>query len=209
MASPQEILEWASAVANEWRALAIAWHLALAVFLIALTRQSQLSHRLLGYLLALPILSVGVVAWASGNPFNGLTFAMLTGVLCFAAARLPSTRATLASRPWMLGGAALIAIGSIYPHFLRTDSWTAHLYASPFGILPCPTLLVVLGVTVLFSGLESRAWSLAVAAASVLYGFIGVFMLQVPLDVGLIAGAGLLGTMVAADLTPPDEARSA
>jgi hypothetical protein len=74
-----------------------------------------------------------------------------------------------------------------------------YLYASPFGILPCPTLSTVIGLTIISSNFSSVAWSAALAAAAVVYGAIGVFRLGVVLDAGLLLASGALGVAVARD----------
>ena len=200
MPTAESILSWATAVANDWRWLAALWHVALAASLIALVGGMRPSIRLAGYLLVLPAVSVSALAWVSRNPFNGLTFAFLALLLLGAATRLPVTRVTRARTPSQLAGAALVAFGWTYPHFLRTDSWTTYAYASPFGLLPCPTLSVMLGATLIVGGLHSTGWSVPLVVMGILYGWIGVFGLQVSLDVWLLAGAIALGMMVAADL---------
>jgi hypothetical protein len=200
MPTVDSVLSWAAEVANEWRWLAIGWHIALASLVIAVARGSHLSQRLAGFLLALPLVSVGVLAWVSWNPFNGLTFTVLALVLLRAAMHLPQAAVTQASTGWVVTGVALVAFGWVYPHFLNTNTWTAYVSASPFGLLPCPTLAVVIGMTVIFGGLHSMQWSLPLFTAGVLYGLMGVFWLRVSLDIGLLAGAMLLGTMLAANV---------
>jgi hypothetical protein len=96
-------------------------------------------------------------------------------------------------------GVALVVFGGTYPHFIRTDSWTTYLYASPFGILPCPTLSTVIGVTVIFSNFGSPSWSTALAGVGLVYGAIGVFKLGVVLDSGLLLASGVLVAAVARD----------
>jgi hypothetical protein len=199
VATVESILSWASAVANDWRWLAMGWHIALAALLIVLVSGRYPTRRLLGFVLALPVISVAMLAWVSRNPFNALSFTML-GVLLVRAARYQSqVTAVPASSGWVLAGAGLLAVGWTYPHFLTTDTWTAYVYASPFGLLPCPTLLVVIGITVMFGGLYSTTWSIPLFAAGVLYGLIGVFILQVSLDIWLLSGSILLGVMIAAN----------
>ena len=200
MPAAESIHAWATAVANDWQSLAVLWHVALGTLLIVLVAGLRPSARLVGWALVLPVVSVSVLAWLSGNPFNGLTFALLAVLLLHAATRMPPTAATRGSLRWVLAGAALVAFGSTYPHFLRTDTWMAYAYASPFGLLPCPTLSVVIGLTLIFGGLQSTAWSVLLIAAGVLYGVIGVFSLGVSLDIWLLAGAVLLGAMVAGDV---------
>jgi hypothetical protein len=88
----------------------------------------------------------------------------------------------------------------MYPHFLVATDWAAYAYASPFGLLPCPTLLVLIGLTLVFGGLSSVGWNGVLAVAGVLYGAIGVFRLGVVLDVWLLVGGMLLGGLTIAEL---------
>jgi hypothetical protein len=199
VAAVESILSWATAVANDWRWLAMWWHIAFAALVIALVSGFHPTRRLLGIMLALPVISVAVLAWVSRNPFNALSFTVLAVLLLRAASCLPLTIVMPASSGWVLAGAGLLAFGWTYPHFLITDTWTAYLYAAPFGLLPCPTLLVVIGMTLIFGGLYSVAWSMPLLAAGVLYGLIGVVILQVSLDIWLLSGSLVLGVMVVAD----------
>jgi hypothetical protein len=150
-----------------------------------------------GYLLAAPVVSVSAVAWAAGNPFNGTTFAVLALLLIGIARALPEEAVDIASRTVLLPGAVLIAFGSTYPHFLAANHWTAYIYAAPFGLLPCPTLSAVIGLTLVLGLWQSQSWGLTLAIAGGIYGVIGVFALGVVLDYGLVAGALLLGMTVA------------
>jgi len=193
------ILSWATDVANDWRWLAIAWHVALAALLMMCVTPRRPSTRLLGCLLAAPPASVAAVAWASGNLFNGFMFSVLAIWLLRTAVRLPAAPVIWAV-PWSrTAGAALLAFGWTYPHFLDADTWLAYAYASPFGLLPCPTLAVVIGFTLMFSTLHSANWSLPVSGAGVVYGLIGVFVLGVAVDVWLLAGATLLAVVAAVE----------
>ena len=78
MPSPEAILSLAATTANEYRMLAMGWH----VFLGTHPRRTAClagAPRIVSLvtLLWAPVLSVSAVAWASGNPFNGATFAAL------------------------------------------------------------------------------------------------------------------------------------
>jgi hypothetical protein len=84
---------------------------------------------------------------------------------------------------------SLAVFGWFYPHFLATDRWIAYAYAAPLGLLPCPTLSAVIGITLILDFLGSRSWALTLAAAGLVYGVIGVFALGVMLDYALVAGA--------------------
>lgn len=192
MPSPDTILTGLTALANEWRSLAIAWHIFLGTSILSVLAGWRPPARRLGQLLLAPLASVAVLAFLSGNPFNGILFVVLTLTLIRATTRFLDARAQLASPAWVAAGAAFIVFGWAYPHFLPTDSWTAYLYAAPFGILPCPTLTAVIGVTLAFRNLHSRPWSAPLAVAGLWYGTIGVFALGVALDFVLLLASAML-----------------
>ncbi|HEX2444854.1 MAG TPA: hypothetical protein VHJ77_12980 [Vicinamibacterales bacterium] len=198
MPSPDTILNGLTTIANDWRWLAITWHVLLAALLVVLVAGWRPSTQLVGHLLVGPLLSVSVLAWLSGNPFSGRVFAVLAALLVATATRFPNTPVQFASPAWVAPGVALIMFGWTYPHFVGTDSPT-YLYASPFGTLPCPTLSVVIGMTLLFRNLRSRLWSTGLVVTGLLYGAFGVFRLGVVLDWGLLAASALLATDVAHD----------
>jgi hypothetical protein len=191
--STETILAGLDAIANDWRWLAITWHVLLGAFLTMLLAGWQPSVRVLGQLLGAPLVSVSSMAWLSGNPFNGTVFALLAVVLVVTAIGFPNTTVRLNSPNWIGVGAVSVLFGWTYPHFTRADSWTTYLYASPFGILPCPTLAILIGITVMFSSLGSTAWSATLAGAGLVYGVIGVFRLGVVLDAGLLLASVVLG----------------
>jgi hypothetical protein len=138
------------------------------------------------------------MAWLSSNPFNGTAFAIVAGVLVATAFGLPDSPIRFAPPAWVAAGVAFVAFGWTYPHFIRTTSWTTYLYASPFGVLPCPTLLAVIGSTLIFSNL-GLSWRTALTGAGMVYGVIGVFWLGVVLDSVLLLAAAVLGIAAARD----------
>ena len=188
MPSSEAILVGATTIANEWRIVAVAWHVALAVALAAIFSGWRPSNRHTGYVLAASFLSVSAAAWVGGNPFNGSVFAALFIILLWLGKRLSEKPVPLARPIVAVPGAMLIAFGSGYPHFLETDSWIAYTYAAPLGLLPCPTLSAVIGATLLFGLLGSAAWSIALIIAGLLYGTVGVFVLGMELDYVLLVG---------------------
>ena len=197
MPSSEAVLSGVTAIANQWQSLAITWHVLFAALLLALLGGWRPSNRLAGALLAAPFLSVSVLAWISGNPFNGAVFVVFALLLLSRASRLSSGPVHFAPPLAFVPGALLVAFGWVYPHFLVTDRWTTYTYAAPLGLIPCPTLAAVIGLTLVLSFLRSRPWSVTLAIAGLLYGVIGVFWLGVALDYVLLAGAiGLLGAVV-------------
>lgn len=190
------ILASLTAIANEWRPLAIAWHLFVANQILALLFGCRPSQRSVAFNLVLPVVSVSVLAWLSGNPFNGSLFAVLALVLGGIAYRMRAQSIVVSSRPVLVAGSLLVLFGWVYPHFLTTARWIEYAYAAPLGLLPCPTLAALIGLTLILDLLESKSWSITLAASGLLYGAIGVFRLGVSLDYGLLAGTIVLAGVV-------------
>lgn len=63
------------------------------------------------------------------------------------------------------------------------------LYAAPTGIIPCPTLSIVIGFTLILGGLRSRSWCLVLTTVGLFYGFFGAVRLGVKIDGILLLGA--------------------
>jgi hypothetical protein len=196
MPSTDEILIGLTSVANEWRSIAIAWHVVLGVSVLAALVGWRPSTRVAACVLASPFVSVAAAAFATGNPFNGTVFLGLTLTLVSIANRLSLEPIRLGTPGLVVPGALLVAFGWVYPHFLETDRWVTFAYAAPLGLLPCPTLAAAVGVSCLLRHFGSRAWAFTLAAAGLVYGAVGAFVLGVKLDYVLVAGA--LVTIVSA-----------
>ena len=191
MPSSDTVLSHLTAIANDWRVMAITWHALFGAFFVALLAGWRPSMQVTGRMLAAPLLSVSVISWLSGNPLNGTTFAVFGAALAVAARGSVSTIRP-ASSPRLASGGVLAAFGWMYPHFVEADSWITYTYAAPLGIVPCPTLSMVIGVTLMLANGGSTRWRLLLATAGLLYGLVGVFWLGVLLDVALLTGAVLL-----------------
>jgi hypothetical protein len=189
MPSSEALLGSLTTIANEWRMLAIVWHMALGASVVALIAGWRPSNCVVAYLLVTPLASVSAVAWAGGNPFNGAMFALFAALLVEIASRISSHPVHMARPLLFVPAAMLMVFGWTYPHFLERNPWTAYLYAAPMGLLPCPTLATVIGATVMLDFLDSTRWTATVAIAGLVYGAIGVLELRVNLDYGLLAGA--------------------
>ena len=204
--SPDTLLTALAAVANGWRWLAIAWHVLFATMFVALVAGWRPRARVLGHMLLGPLVSVSFIAWASGNPFNGTMFGVLAAALVWSLASLGNSAMTLGPSTWVAVGGVITAFGWMYPHFVTTESWMTYLYASPFGILPCPTLAVVIGMTLMGRHLRAVRWQAVLIVAGLLYGAIGVFRLGVVLDWGLLLASLALTAALACDRAWPEHA---
>lgn len=183
MPTTSELLALAQQIANETLWLAVSWHLVLFGALLAYLTGWRPKRASAMYLLALPVASVALVNLLAHSPFNGLVFATLAIVMVVLAARMPPE---IERAPdWQItAGHSFLAFGAFYPHFLDgSPLWYA--VGAPFGLLPCPTLAVLAGFTLIAGGF-SRAWTLTLTFLSVFYGVLGVVQLGVTIDVVLI-----------------------
>jgi hypothetical protein len=192
MPTPQNILAHLGLAASSAMPIAIVWHgLTLAAGL-ALLSGWRPTRRVAGALLAAPIASVSAVAFAYGNPFNGVLLGVLALLLVGLAWPLASDEVRRGGTAATILGLGMIAFGWLYPHFLESRPMTIYLYAAPTGVVPCPSLSLVVGFALLSRGLGSRAWSLALAIAGLFYGLFGVARLGVRLDIVLVGGSAAL-----------------
>jgi hypothetical protein len=189
MPSPPEILDGLTAISNQWRGVAAAWHVLVGVLVLSLVSGWRPTERLLAVLMTFPVVSVSVLAWSAGNAFNGVMFAGLALMLFRCVPRLRPQRVRFDSAWHVLAGATMVAFGWTYPHFLKTDSWTAYGYAAPLGVVPCATLSAAIGIGWMVAPLRSGTWAATLASGGLLYGLLGVFYLNVMIDIVLLAGA--------------------
>jgi len=192
MPTSEAILNMLAAVANEWRWLAIAWHVAFVTGIVAIARV-HVSRSAAALFVSLPIISVSLVAWNAGNPFNGLLF-MLLGLLTAGLATTFGSRdiSVDGAFRYRAVGAMLVVFGLSYPHFLVADSWLTYFYAAPYGLIPCPTVAVTVGLSLTFGSFGSRAWAIVVSVTALIYGVIGSLFLNVWIDGFLLVGAVML-----------------
>jgi hypothetical protein len=194
MPSAETILRATTDLATtHWR-FAVLWHALMLALFVAL----MLGHRprrRAAAMLVVPLLSVSCFAWSAGNTFNGGVFAVLSAVLLAVAWGLDDVPIALERGAAAWAGAGLALFGFIYPHFLPGAHWFTYLYASPLGVVPCPTLSALIGLTLLAGGFGSRALSWIIAAVGLYYGLVGWLVLGVSIDAALVAGALALAVL--------------
>lgn len=192
MPRSEEILSGLTRIAHDAFALAVLWHLLIATVLLAFVRGWRPSARGVAAALSAPLVTVSALALTHGNPFNGAVFAALAVTLTALTQRLPRAPVGRGDAPSATVGAAMLAYAWCYPHFLSDRSALAYLVGAPVGLVPCPTLSLLLGVALATGLYEARAWARVLSAAGLFYGLIGVARLHVWLDVGLLLGASAL-----------------
>jgi hypothetical protein len=192
MPTSKEILAGLASISAGTVSLAIAWHVVAAIFVLGLIFGWRPSRRLGATILAIPLLSVGFLAWVYGQVFNGVVFIAFALALAILGLRLPKSCAYYTPFWGRFFGALMILFGWIYPHFGTGRTWPAYLYAAPTGILPCPTLSLVVGFALLANGFLSLAWTWTLVVIGLFYGLFGAFRLGVYMDLFLLVGTLLL-----------------
>lgn len=189
MPTPAEILRTLAATSREMTVMAIGWHVVLAFVVIRILTGWRPSKRFGASVLALPLLSVSVLAWRYGNPFNGAVFAGFAALLLVLGLRRPPEQVEPPPSWAAIPGSLLILFGWVYPHFLGAGSWLRYLYAAPAGLIPCPTLSFSIGFALLAKGFSSRGYSTVLGLLGLFYGVIGTFRLGVRIDLVLVFGS--------------------
>jgi hypothetical protein len=192
MLTSQEIIAGLQSIVNNNFKIAIIWHIILYVMITGLLFKWVPTNRLFLILLCIPLASVAILALTSGNPFNGTLFTGLVLILFILGLKASANQVTYSQLPFIVTGILMVGYAIIYPHFLETNSLLKYLYASPVGLIPCPTLSLLIGFALIFNGFGSNGAILALIIYGLFYGIFGVLKLAVNLDIGLIVGTLLL-----------------
>ncbi len=186
------ILAVSEGIARDAFWLAVAWHVLVGASLLYLFLRRRIRTRTAATLLMAPIASVSLVSLTHDSPFNGLLLLFVAAIGAALALRLPDGLTSGGPRWARALGGLLVVLAWTYPHFSTGRGWTASLYGAPMGVLPCPTLALVVGLTLVGGTLRARAFSTFVGIAGAFYGVYGVLKLGVAIDMGLVAGAAAL-----------------
>jgi hypothetical protein len=189
MPKTEEIINGLQSVVNDYLTFAIVWHAIFYFLLIGLIAKWQPSNKLFGVLLCLPLVSVALFAWLSGNPFNGFIFSIMAILIFIFGIKSSNQPIQVSQVPFMVTGILMIVFGLIYPHFISANSFLKYLYTSPVGLIPCPTLSILIGFLLLYNGFGSQPITITFIAFGLFYGIFGVLKLAVYLDIFLILGS--------------------
>lgn len=192
MPDAEEIIQGLFMITNAYTWAAIAWHAFIYLLIAALILKWKPSNRTLSVLLTLPLLTVSIFAWITGNPFNGSLFLVFAILLIILGLGNPESVVDTGHTWSTVMGILILIFGLLYPHFLDTENYFTYLYAAPTGLIPCPTLSVIIGFAILFKGFQSRAWAWVLVIPGLIYGLIGTFRLQVFLDMVLLLATVIL-----------------
>jgi hypothetical protein len=194
MPSSEFILANLAEIAHRFRPFAVGFHVLVSMGMLAWLTGWRPSREGVATLLGVLLLSPALFAVMGGVPFNGAVLLLVAALSWSIGRRLGGEPAEAGSAWQMAAGVTMMVFGLSYPHFVDAASPWTYLYAAPTGLLPCPTLSLIVGIGLFFHGLESRAWSAVMASAGLFYGLVGAFRLGVTIDLALCVGAlALLG----------------
>ncbi|HYE82076.1 MAG TPA: hypothetical protein VEG39_07910 [Clostridia bacterium] len=180
------ILNFLPMVANKYLLLNAIMHILIyGVLAMVFLSGSKWKRIAFDSMIVLLLVSVAAISILNGNPFNFLTFTILS---VFAVIELFKAENDIKFDVFSLNTLACIAIilvGLWYPHFANTHP-VLMLLLAPTGIIPCPTLMVVLGLLNLVYPKINRGLYTVTSLMGVFYGATGIFMLKVTLDVPLL-----------------------
>ena len=192
MPTREEILSGLTWIANEYTGIAIVWHLLILLLIAALFARWKPGNNLMILMLSSLLMSVSGFAFLQGNYFNAAVFAFLLIVSILVSLR-SGRKAIRGDRSWTgIIGLLLIAFGLLYPEFVNTDSQLDYLYSAPTGLIPCPTLSILIGFALLYRGCSSPIWTMTLGISGLFYGLVGVFYLHMNIDWFLVAASAFL-----------------
>ena len=189
MPKTDEILTGLQGIVNNYSSIAIVWHVILYALIVALLARWLPTNKLFVLLMCLPVISVAVMAFIAGNPFNGMLFSILAILIFIFGLRASGQPVQTSSLVFMIIGILMIVFGLVYPHFINEGSFIRFLYASPVGLIPCPTLSLLIGFLLLYNGFGSQSVTLTFVIFGLFYGIFGALKLGVYLDIFLVFGS--------------------
>jgi hypothetical protein len=119
--------------------------------------------------------------------FYGTLFSILTILTLVFGLRASADPISFSGLPFLTAGIIMVVFGLIYPHFVN-GAFIKYLYASPVGLIPCPTLSLIIGFALIFNGFGSRSFTISLIAFGLFYGVFGVLKLSVHMDLFLLLG---------------------
>lgn len=188
MLKSEDIINSLQSIVNDYSTFAMMWHALIYILIAALIAKWAPSNKLFGLLTCLPLISVAIFAWMTGNPFNGTVFSIATMLLIIFGLKANGQPIDYSQLPFIIAGILMITFGLVYPHFINPDSIIKYLYASPAGLIPCPTLSVIIGFLLIYNGFGSQPITLTLIVLGLFYGIFGVLKLAVYLDLFLLFG---------------------
>lgn len=194
----ETMLSYLTEVSNKYLPLNLGCHLLIYVsialyFLFMKGNHHKIAKLIRNISVIILMVTVTFIAIQNGNPFHTITFVItiiLTVIFQFVMPKkkLDSEKKSpnkTVKNVIMLSTAVILFIGIFYPEFTNVSLPKFLLYA-PVGIVPCPTLLTVLGFTNLTANIRDKYVLITLACMASVYGIIGVFVFHIYFDITLL-----------------------
>jgi len=183
--SPNQILKYLEEISINNLYINFMMHLVVITIMINILFNKNIKtnrYIIYGGILTL-YLSVMIQAIIYGNPFHFITFLFLV-IAAIYQLIVNKEPVKVKFDVWSYLAFIFIIIGFIYPEFIKKD--LLHLlFTSPVGVIPCPTLLTVLGLLMLLNNNKQKFLFISTVVMASIYGMIGVFVLKVYIDIAL------------------------
>ncbi len=186
----EKALNYLTMVANNNLSVNLMLHAAfILVGVVFFTVKNPLRSHIVNAFLAVVSGSVFLHAVVFKNPFIGLLFLIVTSILVFELFRRKNIFEFTGSRVIDITAVLLLVFGFAYPHFMNISLAEYLLYA-PVGIVPCPTLITILGFYLLNTRPgKGSYWTITII--STIFSLIGIIMFKVYIDIVLVLAVGL------------------
>jgi len=184
----QTVLNYLEMVANNNLLVNSSMHIVALIALAAvfIVKKDIVKRLIFQSAVSTLFLSVTINALLFGNPFHAATFGILA-ITSLVELFKGKNAIRISTNIWnVVIGFLFVFIGLWYPEFVNKNLLLL-LFVSPAGIIPCPTLLVALGLLTLIFPKVNRVQYAVTTAMGIIYAVIGVFVFKVYLDITLLA----------------------
>ncbi len=183
----EKMLNYLTTVSNKATALNLIMHLVVitAILTMFFVKNEKVRKTIVNSSILVLVLSVASNALINGNPFHIITFLILSVITGYVLFTKKSDFIVPQMSIRTLISFIFIAIGFWYPEFVNANKFEL-LFISPLGIVPCPTLLSVIGLLSLSYPKINKLQYSATIALGIIYGIIGTFVFKVYLDIALL-----------------------
>ena len=183
--SSAEVLTDIAVSYKEYKWLSVIFHLAFIILLFLWLKYGDKINRVISGFFGLICFSIVFRAMLEGDPFDSITFGIITAAWIFELFRQKNKYSIRSTGKFTLILCTVtFFIGFWYPYL--TDNYLFALINSPFSIIECPTLIVMLSVLCIIYPNTNRLLHVVITLFGLLFGFLGTFWLGVQLDIVLM-----------------------
>jgi hypothetical protein len=181
------MVNYLSVVSNKNIFINILMHLLVigAIVSLWILKTNKFKKYIINGTVLILFLSIIINATIYGNPFHGITFAILAGITLFALIKSKNQFDKPEKGLNTIISFGFIILGLWYPEFVSANI-LQYFLVSPLGIVPCPTLITTLGILNLFFHKLNKMQFVVIVFFGIIYGFIGTFIFRIYYDLFLI-----------------------